>query len=687
MLCSLRPAIAAVSIIFILVPCRPLAAQSAAADLYGDPLPAGAVARLGTIRFRCGRFRAGLAFLPDSKTFVTASEDSGVQFWEAKTGRLLREISVKPMSIQGFAISQDGTRIAVAGFWYPEDRSQGAKGEVRVLDAASGEAIKTLPRESRDVNNPSLAFTPDGKLLVSLGNEGTLRIEEIETGTEILQQKFSRDCDSLSISPDGKTIAVVGGSVPSKFYLWNWQAGEEPRAVITMATRTGGGSLAFSRTSQQITWVSQLDEPIQICDVATGKLVTRLDLPPQDERWHNMVLFSPDGTQLLAPAGRNRQRGGIHVWNTSDWKYDRRLPIEAARMAISPDSRLLTTGSRVFNFQTGEELGANDAAHREQINRIITTPGGEAITSSMDGSIRVWDLASSKQKLKLTHDYWVSDIAVSPDGTQLVSSSLDDTVRLWDLSAGKEIYRLPGHGRLGGRRAVAFADDGRTFHSFGDDFYLRTWDVRTGKALAEHKLQPTGVKIPDEESRDSGAFDFFHIDVARFSPGGKYLVVGLGKFFLFDVATGKELHVLENDGSHITSVDVSPDGRLLLASAWGKQLQIPLPDGRTHYTTASEQPVMIWEVESGTRVKSLLLSGKGFGPATFTPDGKQFAIATVLPNHKIIFFGLDGQEQFTIDDIPRRVWSLAFTPDGRALIGGLEDTSALVWDLKRLAKK
>jgi len=692
MLWSERRVIAAFLLCLLLAGHRPLAAQPAATDLYGDPLPAGASARLGTIRFRCGGFNLRLAFLPDSKTFVTTGEESGIQFWEAETGRLLREISVKPMSIQGFAVSQDGTRIAVAGYWYPEDRSQGPKGECRVLDAATGAVIKTLPRESRDVNNASLAFTPDGKLLVSLGNEGVLRIEEIGTGTEILQQTFPRDSPFLTISPDGKVIAVATGPNTEKLFVWHWQSGQEPQALKTVGAQEADGALAFSPDSRYVAWAGRMfsDDRIHVWEANTARLLCRLEAPKNDdERWHGWIGFTADGKHLVAPAGRSRDRegGSIHVWNTSNWKYDRRLPINAARLAISADSRLVTTGNRAFNFQTGEELAANDAAHRQQINRIVVTPRGEAVTSSMDGTIRVWDLATSKQQLKLTHDYWVSDIAVSADGTQLVSSSLDDTVRLWNLAAGKEIYRLPGHGRLGGRRAVVFAPDGRQFHSFGDDFYLRTWDVRTGKALAEHKLKPTGVKVPSEEDRDSGAFDFFHMDQARFSPDGKQLVIALGKLFVFEVATGKELKVLENDGSHIASIDFSHDSRQLLVSAWGKQLQVPLPDGRTMYTTAKELPVTIWDLSSGTRAKKLLLPGEGAGSAAFSPDGKQFAVVSRRPAVKISFYDLEGNEQFAIDDIPRNVGSLAFTSDGAALIGGLTDTTALVWELASLRKK
>ena len=686
MLWSLRLAIAVVLSTLLAFP---LSAQQPATDLYGDPLPPGAIARLGTIRFRSGRFPSGLAFLPDSKTFVTVSrEDIGIQFWEAETGRLLREISVEPMTVEGFAISRDGKQFAVAGFWYPEDRSQGAKGEVRVLDAASGEGIRRFPRDSRDVNRSPLAFTPDGELLVSLGNEGALRIEEIDSGTEILQQKLERDNSPfLTLSPNGQSIAVATGPNTRKLYLWKWQAGEEPQQLTTNTEQGGDGSLVFSPDSRHVAWAGTRNDPLHVWEVDSGKLAARLEPQSGEEYWHGAIRFAPDGTKLLASAGRNRQRGSIHVWNTSGWKYDRAMPIDARDFAISSDGRLLTTGSQVYNLETGQEFGANDAAHREQINRILTMPGGEAVTASQDGTIRMWDLATSKQKLKLTHDSWVRDIALSPDGIRLVSSSLDDTVRLWNLSTGKEIYRLPGHGKLGGCRAVGFSDDGQSCYSFGDDFYLRTWDVRTGKALAEHKLQPTGIKVPTEENRDSGEFDFFHIDAARISPGGKYLVLGLGKYFVFDVATGKEMRVLENDGSHISSIDFSPDGRLLLATAWGKSMQITLADGRFTSTTAKEQPLTIWELESGTRVKSLLLPGEGIRSAVFSPDGNQFAVVSIRPKHKITFYDLGGNEQFSIDEIPRRVSTLAFTPDGSKLIGGLEDTSALVWDLPSLRKK
>src|SRR6185436_1125813 len=82
-------------------------------DLYGDPLPPGAVARLGTTRFRHGGwYLKHVAFLPDNETMVTVADGEAIVFWEAKSGKRLREIRTDPMGIQGFALSRDGKQIA-----------------------------------------------------------------------------------------------------------------------------------------------------------------------------------------------------------------------------------------------------------------------------------------------------------------------------------------------------------------------------------------------------------------------------------------------------------------------------------------------------------------------------------------------------------------------------------------------
>ncbi len=210
-------------------------------DRFGDPLPPGAVTRLGTVRFRNGTwdFPQGLVFLPDGKTLVSANSGQGIQFWEVASGRLLRTISTEEYQVQCLDLSRDGKRLAAAGVRFPRG-ALAEKGNVRLFDVATGKVIATFPRESREAFPGSLAFTPDGTFLLSLDSSGIVRIEEVASGKELLQQKFGQEVSGcLALSPDGSTVALATGpnTFKSKLYLWEWQTGREPREVKTPRLR------------------------------------------------------------------------------------------------------------------------------------------------------------------------------------------------------------------------------------------------------------------------------------------------------------------------------------------------------------------------------------------------------------------------------------------------------------------
>src|SRR5262249_1344575 len=154
----------------------------------------------------------------------------------------------------------------------------------------------------------------------------------------------------------------------------------------------------------------------------------------------------------------------------------------------------------IWDLAARKELGTSAEAHTSAPSLIRVSPRGLIVTAGDDHSVRVWEAATGKQRRVHAFDQWVRSIALSPDGGLLAASCFDDTVRLYAMADGREIYRLPGHGRYGGRRTLAFAPDGRTFLSFGDDFYLRRWDVKTGRALFEHAIRPSGVDIPDPDA-------------------------------------------------------------------------------------------------------------------------------------------------------------------------------------------
>src|SRR4051812_22447452 len=91
-------------------------AQQVATDQHGDPLPAGAVARLGTTRWRHDHAVVFAAFLPDGKSVVSVSEDGGIRVWEFPSGKAIRQLEAlagAAATAQSASLSPDGKFLTV----------------------------------------------------------------------------------------------------------------------------------------------------------------------------------------------------------------------------------------------------------------------------------------------------------------------------------------------------------------------------------------------------------------------------------------------------------------------------------------------------------------------------------------------------------------------------------------------
>src|SRR5207244_2392102 len=177
------------------------------------------------------------------------------------------------------------------------------------------------------------------------------------------------------------------------------------------------------------------------------------------------------------------------------------------------------------------------------------------------------------------HSAEVLGVAYSPDGRLVATGSLDGTARLWVASTGKTVHVLRAH--RGGVFAARFRADGRRLATLGADRAVRVWDVRTGRLL--HSIANAHNRIAAPVVWGEGVA-FVGADRIAVSPWAR----GIGPpspivAKVFDLSSGRQVGVVKDPAgpTQAVDIDVSPDGKLLVAGHAEGQLQLyRLPDGK-----------------------------------------------------------------------------------------------------------
>lgn len=628
---------------------------SARRDRYGDPLPPGVLARMGTIRLRRGY---DLFRLPQRDSFLSVSyegENTNVFVWRMSTGELQRRFVV-PAGRTGVALSPDGTTLGISGY---DQR----RGKMRVLfwDVATEKMTGELMGAGNVV---ALAFTADGKILATSEEGQTLRLWAWRRGTELRRIKGPKtNCYQVEFSPDGKVLAAACVQ-ERKVHLWDTATGRELHAF-------GGGpglrsKIAFRPDGKALATADWDDKTVYLWDVATGKEVRRFT---SEHRIFSLA-FSPDGKILAAGGGPENKRfqepSPIHLWDVEDGKEVRCL-----------SGHIYTASSLIFS-----------------------TDGKKLVSSGSGGTMSVWDVATGKDLLPFAeHESYVTSVAFSPDGRTLATGSLDGTIRLWQSMTGKLIRVFEG-GVSPQVLHVAFSPDGRTLISDRPDGSLRVWDVATGRQIK---------RFPISEGVYSHRF--------AYSPDGRTLAVwhSDATIRLLDAATGKEKQRLSGNANDDVWLNFAPDSRKLAALSitfrgrngvlqiWdvttGTRLhkrQVALsgpivfsPDGRTviggtgdSYSSPgiTERTFHRWDIITGEDRPFTTVQPARIRGLAISPDGRTLAWGDA--EGTITLWELTaGQVRRRLKGHHSYVQSLAFSPDGKTLASGSADTTALLWDI------
>jgi len=601
-------------------------------SLSCDELPEGAARRIGSLRFVSGLPLLDVAFAPDGGRLATAGALYGaarVWLWDAKAGRLLREIRAHEQ-----------------------------------------------PEAHHGLQRVSIDFSPDGALVVSGSFDGYARVWETSTGREIAAIRHGDAINRVTWSKSHSLIATLGGSGEVAI----WDGGD-----FKLARRIDTGKkylrqIAFGPEAQIA--VVDGDEQITVWDARTGKRLRVI------EGKHYLVAFSPDGRlgAVSCTTALRRLHAGkdVRIFEAGSFKKALdRAPHEGAvhALAFSPDGKEIATGSyedkagsiRFWDPTSGAERLAI-AAPVGTLEKMLFSPQGEA-------------LAIAGQNCKpLIVDTRTGAVADEPRDPTHQAMFSPDGATLALVSAQTQLIDA----QTGARRSVidtgqsaAFSPDGRVLATVGKG--IRLLDLETGETIAEYKTQgdPSDLAfLPDGKTLAARERDVVVLrDVATgkatkklavkglwpsastTSPDGGITAVGFDQqIVLFETKKGKAIATLEGHAAAIMALAFSPDGAWLAA--------------------ASRKDIIVWD--AAKRARAFAPSEATWASAlAFSPDGAWLAAAQY--GRISLYDGRSGELKGRRVGHQDSISSLAFSPDGRALVSTSDDTTAVVWTFEASA--
>jgi RNA polymerase sigma factor (sigma-70 family) len=592
---------------------------------WDDPLPKGAVARLGTKRGRAVSVLS-LVFSPDGKTLLTSGGGGAIRVWDPESGKVLRQFSQPHIAnMDNLCLASDGRTLAAYAQWLVPSRKPEVEGEViafrvELWDLAQGRITRSLAHSELPGQS---ALSPDGTTLASFEfppgrTTGAVCLYDLAEkrpprtlDTDIDRVLTPRLERFLQFSPDGRLVALGGRRDLHRFI-----SDEKGKSECL-----GDGSFP------------PIGLPVQVWDRASGKAVWTLSGP---EGQSTCFAFSPDSKTLATGS----PDGSVRIWDLDNHRLRAR-----------------------------HELGG-------PVTCVVHAPDGKALiagTRGDDPAVVAWDVASGRELYRLQLDAY--HLAISPDGTRLAVADDDNVLRLFDARTGRPLFSPPTH--TSPVQTLTFSPDGTELASAERTGRVYRWDVATGQPKGTRKLSYSHMPRCLAYTSDGALVTGEHNQ--RLDRNG--LVIPQAQypplvFTVLDLVAQMELHRFGVPKDH--HCQISSDGSVVTLTP---RETIGVVDGRIQAIPPG--PPRFCDALTGQPVERPRPAVAGPGNVAVSPDSKWLAEGDgkgqILLRDKAT-----GREVRRLAGHEGPVTVLAFAPNSRLLASGSADSTILLWDLNNL---